>query len=88
MPNIRPIADLGNVSEISKLCHSTNEPVFITQNGYGDMVIMSEKAYDEILASSEIYQKLLISALEIKNGEVENGIEILDKMRKKYGYEV
>lgn len=49
MPHIRPITDLRNTTEISDLCHTSNEPVFITKNGYGDMVVMSIEAYDKLL---------------------------------------
>ena len=42
MPQIIPIRDV-NTSEISAMCHSSNEPVFITKNSYGDMVVMSMK---------------------------------------------
>ena len=40
MPQIRPITDLRNTSEISDACHARREPVFITKNGYGDLVVM------------------------------------------------
>lgn len=47
MPAIRPISDLRNKStEISEFCHSTREPVFITKNGVGVMVVMSMEAYE------------------------------------------
>ena len=39
MPQIRPITDLRNTTEISDLCHARREPVFITKNGYGDLVV-------------------------------------------------
>ena len=41
MPQIIPIKDLKNTSEISDMCHKAEEPIYITKNGYGDMVIMS-----------------------------------------------
>ena len=47
MPQIVPIRDLKNTSTISNLCHETNEPIFITKNGYGDMVIMSMETYEK-----------------------------------------
>ena len=47
MPKIRPITDLRNTNEISEICHSENEPVFITKNGYGDLVIMSMETYEK-----------------------------------------
>ena len=36
MPQIRPITDLRNTTEISDICHAKREPIFITKNGYGD----------------------------------------------------
>ena len=44
MPQIRPITDLRNTSEISDACHARREPVFITKNGYGDLVVMSRRS--------------------------------------------
>ena len=49
MPQIRPITDLRNTTEISEICNSKKEPVFITKNGYGDLVIMSIATYEEML---------------------------------------
>ncbi len=51
MPQIRPITDLRNTTEISELCHAKNEPIFITKNGYGDLVIMSMETYEALTAS-------------------------------------
>lgn len=54
MPQIRPITDLRNTNEISEICHAKNEPVFITKNGYGDLVIMSIETYESLLEDREI----------------------------------
>ena len=43
MPQIIPIKELKNTSEISEMCHRTEEPIYITKNGYGDMVIMNRQ---------------------------------------------
>jgi len=51
MPQIRPITDLRNTNEISEFCHSKNEPVFITKNGYGDLVLMSIEVYERMFES-------------------------------------
>lgn len=48
MPKIIPIRDLKNTSEISQLCHETGEPIYVTRNGYGDMVIMSIENYEKL----------------------------------------
>ena len=59
MPLIRPISDLRNrATEISELCHSENEPVFITKNGIGDLVVMSQAHYERLQNMLELYQKL------------------------------
>lgn len=50
MTIIRPITDLRNTNAISELCHKSKDPVFITKNGYGDMVIMSMDAYEAMTA--------------------------------------
>ncbi|RYM06161.1 type II toxin-antitoxin system Phd/YefM family antitoxin [Sporolactobacillus sp. THM7-7] len=67
MPHIRPVSDLrNNFADISKTVHETLEPIFLTKNGYGDMVVMSIEAYERKLFESEIYFKLKESELEAK----------------------
>jgi prevent-host-death family protein len=59
MLQIRPVSDLrNNFAEISKIVHETAQPVFLTKNGYGDMVVMSFEAYEKLQFESEIYFKL------------------------------
>lgn len=53
MPQIRPITDLRNTTEISELCHAKREPVFITKNGYGDLVVMSIETYEEMIETAQ-----------------------------------
>lgn len=54
MPQIRPITDLRNTNEISDLCHAKKEPIFITKNGYGDLVVMSIETFDSMLEDREL----------------------------------
>jgi len=57
---IRPVSDLrNNFAEISKTVHDTAQPVFLTKNGYGDMVVLSMEAYQNMQFDSEVYFKLL-----------------------------
>ena len=58
MPQIIPIKELKNTSEISELCHSVSEPVYVTKNGYGDMVIMSIETFEGVTATLKMYQSL------------------------------
>lgn len=67
MPQIRPVSDLRNkFSDISRIVHETSEPVFLTKNGYGDMVVMSFQAYEKLQFESEIYFKLKEAELQAK----------------------
>ena len=69
MPIIRPISDLrNNFTTISDIAHSDSEPVFLTKNGIGDLVVMSLEYYDQQLAKLELYQKLNEARNEIKKG--------------------
>ena len=65
MPIIRPMSDLEtSLSEIVKVVHETDEPVFLTNNGYGDMVVMSMNIWEEMNFENEIYQKLVEAQIE------------------------
>ena len=65
MPQIIPIKDLKNTSEISDMCHKAEEPIYITKNGYGDMVIMSVENYDQTVRQLSMYRDLEISEQQI-----------------------
>ena len=55
MPKIIPIRELRDTTTMSELCHSTEEPIFITKNGYGDMVIMSLETFEKNSGMSDFY---------------------------------
>lgn len=56
---IRPVSDLRNhFADISKTVHQTKQPVFLTKNGYADMVVLSMEAYEALQLESEVYYKL------------------------------
>ena len=85
MPQIRPISDLRNTNEISELCHSNNEPVFITKNGYGDLVVMSIEAYERGQAMMELYKKLGEAEVNLADGgELLDGDGVFGELKKKY----
>ncbi len=58
MPIIRPMAELRDTAKISELCHQKNEPIFITKNGSGHLVVMSMETYDQQFGLLDIYRKL------------------------------
>ena len=85
MPQIIPIKDLKNTSEISAMCHSTDEPVFITKNGYGDMVVMSMETYEKTLFLADVEKRLAEAETAIENGNTGNAKKSLSDLRAKYG---
>ena len=59
MPSIRPVSDLRNhFAEITKEVQESKEPVFLTKNGVGSIVVMSMDCYEENRYESMVYDKL------------------------------
>ena len=85
MPKIIPIKDLKNTSDISEMCHRTDEPIYITKNGYGDMVIMSMESYESQMKRIKMYEDIGASEEEIKEGKVKDARKSLSSMRERYG---
>jgi prevent-host-death family protein len=86
MPQIRPITDLRNTNEISEICHKQQEPIFITKNGYGDLVVMSIDTYDRQMALVDVYRKLSEAEAQITSETpLLDGEEVFKKLRAKYG---
>ena len=85
MPNIRPISDLrNNANEISDFCRRTREPVYITRNGTGDMVVVSIEEYERQQALIDLYGKLAIAEQEIASGaEGEDFLAVARQMRER-----
>lgn len=79
-----PIRDLKNTSEISQMCKSSNEPIFITKNGHNDMVIMSAEVYEKIRLYS-VYEKLAEAEADIAQGRISDAKASLSALRSKYG---
>lgn len=84
MPQIIPIKDLKNTSEISDMCHKAEEPIYITKNGYGDMVIMSVENYEQTMRQLSMYRDIEISEQQIREGRTKDARSSLSSMREKY----
>ena len=81
MPIIKPISDLRNrANEISELCHSQDQPVYITKKGKGDLVVMSQAHFERLQSLLELYQKL--GDAEALDSTGEKGITHREMMRR------
>jgi prevent-host-death family protein len=85
MPIIRPISDLrNNFNMISEICHKEGEPVFITKNGQGDLVVMSLAIYEKQKSLLELYQKLGEAEIESASGaKTISHAEMMKKLKEK-----
>ena len=84
MPQIIPIKDLKKTHELSEMCRQVREPVFITKNGYGDMVIMSMETYEESMFRYDVYRELEEGEASIQSGDVMDGFDSLNTIRQKH----
>ena len=85
MPEIRPIRDLRDTTKISKLCQESNEPIYITKNGYGHLVVMSMETYKDKLAKAELYEKLAEAENQIRSGEkLLDAEDVFRSLRERY----
>ncbi len=84
MPQIIPIRDLKKTNELSRMCKNATEPIYITKNGYGDMVIMSIEMYEKKLYMLDAYAKLDEAEEQVRKGKVLDAGESLKSVRKKY----
>jgi prevent-host-death family protein len=86
MPKIIPIRELKNTASISKYVEETNEPVFVTKNGYGSMVIMSIAVYEKEIAKKQMIEFINDSLKDIDNLDQKvDGTLFLNEMKTKYG---
>lgn len=85
MPSIRPISDLrNNANEISDFCRQTREPVYITRNGTGDMVVVSIEEYERQQALIDLYGMLAVAEQEIASGaEGEDFLAVARQLRER-----
>ncbi len=85
MPQIRPITDLRNTNDISDACHASNEPIFITKNGYGDLVVMSIETYEQIAETNKMDCTIAEAEEEYRaQGILQDAAETLANLRRRH----
>ena len=87
MPRIIPIKDMRNTSEVSRLCHERKEPVFVTKQGYGDLVVMSMETYNQLIGIAEIDSAITYAEAELAAGAkpIEARTALSELRRKHFG---
>ena len=81
MPAIRNSIDLmNNFNEIREFCQNYREPIFLTNNGRGELAVMSIEAYEELVGRIELYHALQMGLDQINNGEIIEEEEMMEKL--------
>jgi prevent-host-death family protein len=85
MPLIKRISDLRNkANEISDLAHKSNEPIFITRNGEGDMVVMSMAQYSKLQLKIDLFGKLAVAQAQRASGDKGRSLsQVMKDLRKR-----
>ena len=84
MAHIIPIRDLKNTANISELCNTMAEPIFVTKNGYGDMVIMNMQVYNRIAAQLDLVEKLKVADKQIEEGAAQPAEDVFKRLKARY----
>ena len=85
MPVIKPISDLRNkANKISELAHKSDEPIFITRNGEGDLVVMSMAEYGKLQLKLELFSKLAVAQGQRAGGDKGRTLsQVMKDLRKR-----
>lgn len=85
MPVIKPISDLRNkANEISDLAHRSDEPIFITRHGEGDLVVMSMAQYSKLQLKLDLFSKLAVAQAQRASGDKGRSLSsVMKDLRKR-----
>jgi len=84
MPKIIPIKELKDTASVSQMVRESEGPVYVTKNGYGDMVLMSTEEYDRLMYEMDIVLKLLEGEQALQRGDSEDAFESIERIRQRY----
>lgn len=83
--NIIPMRDLKDTVRIEHLCSETKAPIFVTKNGYGKLVVMDMETFENLLNRAYEAKMLNEGLNDLKKGNIEDGIKVLEDLKIKYG---
>ena len=88
MAAIRPSSDLRNkYNEISDFCNQFNEPVFITKNGTGDLVVLSNAEYERLCGKADLHRLLDEGLFAVKNSNNRSAEDVFSDLERKFQFD-
>lgn len=85
MPRIIPIQELKGTAAISQSFNSSKEPIFITKNGYDEVVIMNMKFYEERMPMQDVFAWLTEAEDDIHTKKTTDARSALRELRARHG---
>lgn len=82
---IVPMRDLKNTVEIERRCAESDEPIFVTKNGYGRLVVMDIDYYEKTMRKINEANQVNAGIIDLEEGRIVDGPKSLRNMREKYG---
>ena len=82
---IVPMRDLKNTVEIERRCAESNEPVFVTKNGYGKLVVMDIEYYERTMRKIDEASQINKGIADYEAGRIVDGKKSLAKLRENHG---
>lgn len=80
MPMVMPIKEFGNAEKVRRVCLNATDPIFISDDGKEDMVLLNMGLYNKLFAKMEIYDKLAEGEQDITNGRESDAFAMLDRL--------
>ena len=84
MAIIVPIKELKDTNKFSSMCEKANEPIYVTKNGYGNMVVMNVEYYNKVFEKMVVKQKIIEGLKDIKKGKVSDGKKFMKELKEKH----
>ena len=85
MATIVPVTEMRDTNKFTEKCKKSNEPIFVTKNGYGDIVCMSIELYELMMEKIDVQKKINDAMLQMKNNEVIDGKDFIKELKDTYG---
>ena len=77
---IMPIRDMKDTTKTAEICEQTKEPIFVTKNGYGKLVVMSMETYEQKILLAELMQ----AKEQALKGETVDGKTLIEELKQQY----
>lgn len=81
---IVPVTEMRDTTNFSKLCRESREPIFVTKNGYGDMVCMNIDLYEESIGRLDVQKKIFEGMNNVKNDRIIDGPTFMKEFMEKW----